>query len=261
MTVWQTTRSRLAPERGLSLVEATIILAVLLVLTATMAPATGAYINEARNVKAKADVETIGAGIDQLLQNVGLTCVSLAPTSLATPTSTAPCSKANRVELLVSGSSLSTNKPAVASAAFTAGTLIASAASVNWSGGTSEVADAWKGLMNNHLVTNSAGYTAVNFTNGGGPKQGIGWRGAYLNGPLDVDPWGYIYQANTLFLAVAPDATNGNLTGERLGGWTSNVLVVSAGSNGVIQTPFGATTGGTAAVGDDIIYVVQGATR
>ena len=113
--------------------------------------------------------------------------------------------------------------------------------------------------MDRHLVTNAAGYTAVTFTSGGGPRAGIGWRGAYLNGPTDVDPWGYAYQANTLFLTAASDAADGTGTGQRRGGWTSNVMVLSAGSNGVVQTAFGVA--GATGVGDDVLYVVQGATR
>lgn len=255
---------RLASQRGLSLVEATVILMVLSALTAMLAPAAGAYLDEARNTKAKSDVEVMGAGIDQLLRNVGLPCISDSPTNAATPTATGPCALNNRVELLISGSSLSANKPVLSTTvtAFAAPASTASAASLNWSnqgGGGSEVADAWKGFMDAHLVTNSAGYTGVSFTAGGGPLPAIGWRGAYVNGTADVDPWGYIYQANTAFLTVSPDATDGTGTGQRRGGWTSNVIVISAGSNGVVQTSFG--TSGAKAVGDDIIYVVQGATR
>jgi Tfp pilus assembly protein PilE len=250
---------RVSGERGLSLVEVTIILVVLSVLTAAVAPAAGSYIEGARNTKAKNDVESIGSAIDLLLRNTGVRCVSKAPTNAMTPTNTAPCSLSNRVELLVSGSSVAANKPTVVTTAFAASASTASAVNVNWSGGTSEVADASKNLMDAHLVTNTTGYTVASFTGGGGPKTGVGWRGAYLNGPLDVDPWGYAYQANTLFLTAATDATDGTAAGQRRGGWSSDVMVISAGSNGVVQTAFGATGG--AAVGDDVAYVLQGSTH
>ena len=93
----------------------------------------------------------------------------------------------------------------------------------------------------------------------GGPRNGIGWRGVYLNGPIDVDPWGYVYQANTLFFATANDSAAGTGEGQRSGGWSSEVMVISAGPNGVIQTPFGGTA--TSAAGDDLVYAVQGATQ
>jgi type II secretory pathway pseudopilin PulG len=260
MTRARTTHPRLASERGLSLVEATIILAVLLVMTALIAPAAGAYMNEARNVKAKADTETIGAALDLLLRNVGLPCVSKAPTAAPTPTNASPCAIANRVELLVSGSAINSNEPVVLStASYATPASTTATANVNWAGGTNEVQDASKNIMDSHLVTNAAGYTAVTFASGGGPRNGIGWRGVYLNGPIDVDPWGYVYQANTVFLAIANDSMAGTGEGQRSGGWSSEVMVISAGPNGVIQTPFGGTA--TAAVGDDIVYAVQGTTQ
>jgi hypothetical protein len=121
------------------------------------------------------------------------------------------------------------------------------------------VQDASKNVMDSHLVTNAAGYTTASFSSGGGPRSGIGWRGVYLNGPMDVDPWGYAYQANTVFLATANDAVAGTGEGQRSGGWSSEVMVISAGSNGVIQTAFGGVA--TAASGDDIVYALQGTTN
>ena len=243
---------RLAPEAGLSLVEATIILMVLSILTAVVAPAAGSYIENARNTKAKEDTEAIGSAIDQVISNTGIPCLSFDGTSCANTVT-------GRVELLVSGDTVGSNEPTVVTTAYVATTGIASAANVNWAGGTNEVADARRDLMDDQLVTNAPGYSTVSFTAGGGPRAGIGWRGAYLNGPIDVDPWGYVYQANTIFLTTASDATDGTSTGQLRGGWISNVMVLSAGSNGTVQTAFGST--GASATGDDIVYVVQGATR
>ena len=47
-------------ERGMSLVEATIILMVLAILTSVLAPSIGDYVNDARQVKAKEDLEALG---------------------------------------------------------------------------------------------------------------------------------------------------------------------------------------------------------
>src|SRR5215467_8378394 len=78
-------------ETGMSLVEATIILMVLALLTAVIAPSAGDYIEEARNTKAKHDVEAIGTGLVRLLRDTGLPCLSKTGAS---------CSKANKVEPL-----------------------------------------------------------------------------------------------------------------------------------------------------------------
>ena len=242
---------RLASARGMSLVEATIILMVLATLTAVIAPSMGDYLEDARNTKAKEDVETIGMAIVRLIRDTGLSCVSLTGSS---------CSKVNRVELLVSGSDETANLPTSDAAAYATNANFASAASLNWAGATANpVGVGTRDLMEPHLVTNAAGYTAAGFTGGGGPRHAIGWRGAYLNGTADVDPWGYVYQASTIFLGVATDATAGTGEGALSGGWSADVMVISAGSNGNIQTLFGAL-GGTA-VGDDVAYVVQGSTR
>ena len=239
-------------NRGVSLVEATIVLMVMAVLTAIVAPSAGSYIEGAKNAKAKADVETIGAAIDQVLRSTALPCLSLNGSSCASAAT-------GVVELLVSGSGVGSNEATVSSAVFTAPASAASSVSLNWGGGTNEIPDARRDEMDHQFITNTPGYTAVSFTSGGGPRPGLGWRGPYMTGPMDVDPWGYAYQASTVFLGVASNSAAGTGEGQVRGGWTSDVVVISAGSNGVIQTAFGsvATTG----VGDDVLYVVQGATN
>ena len=243
---------RAKAERGMSLVEATVILMVLATLTAVIAPAAGTYLQDARNVKAAEDVEAIGSAIDRLLSDTGLLCLAMASSS---------CAKSSgRVELLVSGTAVGANEPTVSAAALGSITTdTASATTLNWAGGTSEVGDSFRDLMDDQFVTNAAGYTAVVFTKGGGPRVGLGWRGSYLNGPIGMDPWGRMYQASTVFLSIASDAVDGTGAGALRGGWTNNVVVLSAGTNGNVETPFGGV--GTTSVGDDVTYVFQGSTR
>jgi type II secretory pathway pseudopilin PulG len=255
--------SRLTSQAGLSLVEATIILMVLATLTGVIAPSAADYIEESRNTKAKEDVEAIGIGIARLLRDTGLPCVSLSGAS-------ATCNKADKVEVLVSGPDETLNLPTSDLAAFSTSANFASAASLNWAGATtSPVAAGSRDIMDPYLVSNTiqtngltAPYTAAGYTGGGGPRAGLGWRGAYLNGPIDVDPWGYAYEANTVFAGVATNATAGTGEGALSGGWGSDMLVISAGSNGNIQTAFGtAAAAGAVATGDDVVYVIQGTTR
>jgi type II secretory pathway pseudopilin PulG len=246
-------------QHGMSLVETTIILMVLALLTGIVAPSARAYLEDARNVQAKSDVESIGSAVQNLLRDTGTLCLSFDGASCANTTS-------GRVELLVSGTSVSANEPTVVSTSTTGlSTSIASAASLNWAGHADEVADARRDLMDPHFVTNpGTGYPTTSFTAGGGPRVGIGWRGPYLTGPIDVDPWGYSYQANTVFLTVASGVANdGTGTGQWRGGWNYDTLVVSAGSNGTIQTAFGGdpATGGMTTAGDDVVYVIQGGTH
>ena len=245
---------RLNGQRGMSLVEATIILMVLAILTAVIAPSAGDFVNDARQTKAKEDVEAIGMSILRLMRDTGLTCLSDTPSP-----ATAACSKANRIDLLVS----SGDEPTVIASAYAGSTSQAATANLNWAGENAPTGEisTQRGTIDAHLVLNTPTYaTASLFTSGGGPKQGIGWRGAYLTGPVGADPWGFMYQANTVFLTVASDATAGTGEGLRSGGWHQDVVVASAGSNGSMQVSFG-SAGQTANSTDDVIYTLKGSTR
>src|SRR5687767_9838226 len=91
-------------EGGLSLVEATIILGVVSLLTAVLAPNIRAYVNTAQQSAAKADVEQIGAALTRLLIDIGEAWVLRDGTAaVASSTHTTPShASTNRVDLLVS---------------------------------------------------------------------------------------------------------------------------------------------------------------
>lgn len=82
-----------------------------------------------------------------------------------------------------------------------------------------------------HLIDNSAGYQE-------GTSAYGQWRGPYMDG-LSPDPWGRRYTANVGMLW-------------RPGGGIT--VVVSAGSNGIIETPF--ETIHLLPNGDDIVGMV-----
>jgi len=250
-------------ERGMSLVEATIILMVLAILTSVIAPSAGDYINDARATKAKEDVEVIGMSIVRLLRDTGNKCLL--------KDATVACTIANRVDLLLSGSGTA-NADAAVAAKEVAGSAAAlngnnaAAASYNWAGGdnTDTPVAANRDTVDSQLILNTPVYTGVSFTGGGGPARAVGWRGAYVTGSVGADPWGGKYQANTIFLAVATDAetANGFDEGDADGGWSNDAFVLSPGSNGVVDTDFAAASNvGATAEGDDVIYVIKGSTR
>ena len=66
----------------------------------------------------------------------------------------------------------------------------------------------------------------------------LGWRGAYLATPTGADPWGRRYAVNVRHLGTRAD-----------------VLVLSAGPDGVIETPFEAR--GLTVGGDDVAALVK----
>lgn len=247
-------------ERGMSLVEATIILMVLAVLTAVIAPSAGDYMSEARAVKAKEDVENIGGAIVRLLRDTGNKCLKVAAGSACTTT--------NRVDLLVSGTGVANTDvdDAAKEVSASASPALAGTAATpyNWAGGdnTNTPAAGNRDTLDSQFILNTAAYTAVSFSGGGGPFKAVGWRGAYLTGLVSLDPWGYRYQANTVFLGVATNATTGGTEGLADGGWSHDSIVLSPGTNGIVETDFAqAANVGQFAEGDDIIYVIKGSTR
>lgn len=261
-------RRNLGGQAGMSLVEATIILTVLAVLSAVIAPSMGDYVEEARATKAKEDVEAIGTGIIRLLRDTGLPCLS----TITTPTISTGCTKAGRVDVLESTGTA----PAVTAAAVTLpsgshGNTVN--ATNNWPGSTSgNGADAGAGggddtnvglnltdTVDDQMVTNAPPYTAVSFTGGGGPRPGVGWRGAYVTGLTGGDPWGFKYYANTIYLTTASNADAGTTEGLLSAGWSRDVIVISAGSNGAIDTTLQSSN--ISAGSDDIIYTLQGSSR
>ena len=78
---------------------------------------------------------------------------------------------------------------------------------------------------------------------GYGPSMGMGWRGAYLSA-VGPDPWGNHYMVNSIFL--------GNPSVR----WPYNTVCLSAGPDGIVDTPFAAV--GTKKLGDDFTYVISG---
>ncbi len=259
----------LAGQTGMSLVEATIILMVLAILTSVIAPSIGDYLEESRNVKAKEDVEAIGTGILRLVRDTGLPCL----TTVSSATISTGCTRAGRVDVLVGSGGTNPTVTAAAVVLPAGSHSNTTNASNNWvgaiagdgvdtapgGGDDTNVSLNLTSTIDAQLVTNTVGYTSVTFTSGGGPRGGIGWRGAYLTGPTGADPWGNHYEANTIFLTTASDATAGTTEGLRSAGWSRDVVVVSAGTNGSIDTPF--MQSGSVAVSDDVIYTIQGSSR
>src|SRR2546422_10432249 len=87
-------------ERGMSLVEGTIILAVISLLTAVMAPAINDYVVDAKQSKAKKDVEAIGMALSHMINDTGEPWV-LRDGNGALATDPPAHTAANRVDLMV----------------------------------------------------------------------------------------------------------------------------------------------------------------
>lgn len=245
---------KLQGHSGMSLVEATIILMTLSLLTAVLAPSVSDYINDAKQTKAQEDVTVAGTAILRVVRDTNLECLAIVAAT--------GCTKANRVDIL-----RSSGPDVLAAEVLPADFVnadIQSAATFNWD----EDQGAQGDTMENQFVLNTPNYDTPNesiptgYTKSG-PQAGLGWRGAYVNSPIGTDPWGKVYLANTVFLTVASDATGGTAEGNRSGGWSHDLFVISAGSNGIFETAIAiaGSNRGTTRVGDDLIYIVSGDTR
>jgi hypothetical protein len=90
-------------------------------------------------------------------------------------------------------------------------------------------------FLEGHLVTNTALGAAGSYSVAAG-----GWRGAYINAPVDPDPWGNRYAVNSEYLKTIT---------------TNDVFVLSAGPDEEIDTAF--TFNGARPGDDDIIAIIR----
>jgi hypothetical protein len=238
-------------QTGLSLVEVTIMLLVLMLLTGVLAPSIMDYVKDAQWVKVKEDCEAIGVSVARLTRDVG-PCLKF--------NGVATCDMANRVEILYSdGPDI---LPAdVTGLPFTSANMTPSP--MNWNNDHDlTVGDS----MERQFTTNiGAGYLtpALNYPGSFpvGPLYGLGWRGGYLAAPIGPDPWGKAYVVNSGFLAPATDAIAAG-EGNRSRWWEHDVICLSAGPNNIYETDFaGNVNGGTNRMADDFIFIIQGSGR
>lgn len=194
---------------GVTLLEATVGLTVAAVLAMIIAPIASRTVDIARLSRADTDVKAIRTAIHNFITE---------HTSF-TPFTTTGASGGTTVQMLVGDGDTPRE--------------IGAGGGAEWDdpvGTSPTVVD----FLERHLVTNSP-------IGGGSYTTGTpGWRGAYINAPIDPDPWGNRYAVNVLYLRTS----------------TSNdVFVLSAGPDEEIDTGF--TFNGARPGDDDIIAVVR----
>ena len=255
-------RMQAGSERGVTLIEASIVLAVVGILAAVMAPSINIYIDQARAARAREDVKTIGDAINEFMTDNAerqfLKNGSNGASDQVPPTRL----DSDRVNILVSDGDIPTRGNLV-----TGETL--------W---TQTVNGTTIDTLSNHLIENTPGELTnsrwrnpsdIAITPGGnnidfaraessGFNAPYAWRGAYLRGPVESDPWGNRYAVNVAFLDAAPtNSLAGSITaGCNVGDFPRmDVFALSAGPDEEIDTKIcqdGATPGD-----DDFIYLVS----
>jgi len=255
---------RLRRQEGLSLVEVTIMLLVLMLLTGVLAPSIFDYVKDAQWVKVKEDCEAIGISVARMMRDVP-PCLRM--------NGAVGCTVANRVDLLISDG-VATGQILPTSQAWSDYSYAgANAFSVgNWQTATTTHYD----TMENQFARNTPIYGAyrtpgtpgwVYYGFPVGPLYGLGWRGGYLAAPIGPDPWGSAYMVNSMFLTPASNAfaVGAGIEGANGTVWDRDTFCISAGPNAQFETYFGGCQGqvyyGTCRQGDDWTFIIQGSTR
>lgn len=260
--------TRVSNDRGMTIIETMVMLSVMFILAGVLSPIVSESITTAREVKAKSDAIMLATALINLTKDLGADALSSSATtsgSYEVNSAISPASflasqgrsgRAARLpEVLISeGTDPSTTDsentgsalkaPMVSMVSLSAmGQKAADASSSRTP--RSKWLQAGRDLLNDYLVTNTHGFRMRR------PGENDGWNGPYLSAKLPGDPWGNRYMINSSWLdggATASDAA-GNLR--------SAVYVVSAGANGIIETPFNQPITDAKAYGDDIVVRIQ----
>jgi len=195
----------------------TVILSVIAILTAVLVPTVMSHITQARMLRARQDVRTLAEALTRFYQDTGF-----APQSTD---SIDGGPGGNGIDLLVTTG-------AVPALAYTG------AGYGEWASGTSD-------YFSNHIVNNVPGYALKSDT------DAPGWSGPYLATVPQADPWGNRYTLNVSAL----DFTAGVVDAD--GKTKLAVFVISAGTNGVLETEYKQYVTDVQLGGDDIAHRLQ----
>ena len=235
-------------QQGLSLIEVTIMLLVLMLLTSVLAPSIFDFVNDAQWVKVKEDCEAIAISVARLHRDVGANLYTAGGSVYPT----------NKLDLMISDGT----KPTI-DLALAPNVGFPDVQVKNWWGVNSATVapSAWVDTCERQLITN-LGQNGVAIypeptTPLYGPYFGQGWRGAYLSPPCASDPWGHAYEVNN---AWAPTTFGfGAAIVHHM--HCNDVFCISAGKDGIISTPFGTDLNtfpqGTRRGGDDWTTVIS----
>lgn len=201
-----TARSRL----GFTLIELTVVLAVIVTLALIITPSITSFVNDARQARAQSDCQTFASAIVNFYRDNGFF------PSWKLAQNGGPGTAQNRLQLLISpGNIPAEDQPSL------------------WSTGIA-------GQLADQLLTDTPGYSVRT------ASSANGWNGPYLASVIRADPWGNRYVVNIELIDTSATATT------RTGGIKAAVWVLSAGANGILETPFSQSILTAMLVGDDI---------
>jgi type II secretory pathway pseudopilin PulG len=259
-------RLRIRSAAGMSLIEATIVLSVIALLAAIMAPSVSGYVDTARQARAREDVHTIAEAIQQFITDNGESFFLLYGHG-TNPENPPDRSDTFRLELLVSDGDIPTLGSGVSTETY-------------WTQAVDPVNNYWIDTLANQLAQNtplddsslryrnpsditiaSPGGHNIDFarSSSSGFNAPYAWRGAYMSAPVRPDPWGNRYAVNVLFMQ--PATSSGPTAGTITAGFATtdyprlDVFVLSPGPDEEIDTM--SAQDGAVPGDDDFIYIVS----
>jgi prepilin-type N-terminal cleavage/methylation domain-containing protein len=158
--------------RGFTLIELTVVLAVIVTLALILTPSITNFINDARTTRSQKDAQTVATAVTQFYKDNGFF------PQWSTANAGGPGLAADKVDVLVGPG----NTPTVASAN-------------TWTTGTTDA-------LIDQLMSDAPGYTMKTAT------TTFGWNGPYLSSDIGADAWNNRYMVNTGLL----DTTQGTQT-------------------------------------------------
>jgi type II secretory pathway pseudopilin PulG len=233
-----TLRGRLRSADGLSLIEVTVMLVVLMALAGALVPVVGDTIATARMVRARNDLSQLAVALTNFQRDVGP--IVFDGSRLRQPQTV---SSLRIVDLLVSDGELPDVADVVPVETLAQGLFLDPSVGTGRAALSAWVTNAATDRCDLHLRINGRGYPESQ----AGP--GTGWNGPYVGKPVAGDPWGHAYLINTGFLRGLPPRA----------GRCANcaVYAISAGPNGQIETPFQQPLANANLLGDDLAVRIQ----
>ena len=199
---------------GFTLVEVTVLLAVVGLLVSLMAGSAGDALQHARTLRTREDVQQIGKAIASFYADNGF------------------FPRTDDVRDGRSGTRL-------------LGSLVSTAPLPDTTPSTGLWTESRFDLLSAHLTRNIPGYRVRD------PLARLGWAGPYLTSEVEGDAWGLAYVVNVFYLD--PRDILLDLDGTPLGA----VYVLSAGPNGILETPYYQPRDNATIYGDDIGFRLQ----
>jgi type II secretory pathway pseudopilin PulG len=231
----------------MTIIEMTVMLSVMFILAGMISPIMSTSVTTARTVKAEKEVTMLASALLQLQQDIGAAAIAggaAASSQLATTGASAEAADVLSSDGEIPAIDDSAAESPIVAVAQGVGLMQRPAASP-FQAQRRHWAEAKRESLDGYLVTNDRGYRARR------PGEASGWNGPYVSTTLPGDPWGKQYMINARWL------DGGSTTADANGRARRAVYIVSAGSNGVIETPFEQKITDARVWGDDIVMRLQ----